>query len=88
MRLSDFLKNNADTLGNDILGKVSEALGGPELPPLKFETPNQNPNNYVQARPAPAQTQPEVTPKKSTNWMLYGGLALGVVLVVGLLVRK
>lgn len=89
MSLSDFLKNNADVLGNDILGRVSEAIGGPELPPLKFETPNQNNNNYVTSRPAPsAPAAAEVTAKKETNWMLYGGLALGVVILVGLMVRK
>jgi len=86
--IDDFLKKNADTIGNTILEKIGGVTGAPALPPLKFSEPYQNQNNYVEARPAPTAFQPETTVANTPNWMLYGGIALGVVLVVGLLVKR
>ncbi|MGE3263591.1 MAG: hypothetical protein AB7K68_17575 [Bacteriovoracia bacterium] len=88
MSLGDFFKNNADVIGNSFLDQLSEKVGLPTLPPLQFSTPNQNPNNYVEARPAPAAIQPETAAPAKTNYMLYGGIAVGVILVVFLLTKK
>lgn len=86
--LSDFFKKNADVLGNDIFGKIGEAVGLPSLPPLQFSEPYTNNNNYVESRPAPTQLQPEVTPPASRDWIMYGAMGLGVIVVIGLLMRK
>lgn len=86
--LSDFFKKNADSLGNDLLGKISEAVGLPSLPPLSFSDPYQNNNAYVDSRPAPAAIQPETAPPASRDWLMYGAIGIGVLAVVGLLMKR
>lgn len=86
--ISDFFKKNADVLGNDVFSKITDAVGLPALPPLKFQEPYQNQNNYVEARPAPAAIQPETAAPVTKNWLLYGAIGLGVIAVVGLMLKK
>lgn len=84
MKIGDLLKNN----GNNLLQFISDQVGGPELPALQLTDPNQNNNNYVTSREAPAAYQAEANAAPSRNWIMYGAIGLGVVVAIGLLMRK
>lgn len=84
MNIGDFLKNNA----NDLLGVISNQVGGPQLPPLQFTDQYQNNNNYVEARPAPAAYQPETTPAPERQWIMYGAAGLAAILVIAYLMKR
>lgn len=86
--LSDFFKQNANVLGNTILGQISDAAGGPSLPPLQFVDPNQNQNNYVEPRVIPNNFQPETTPPPYNDYIKWGILAVGAIFVIGLIAKR
>lgn len=83
--LSQWLGDAGQRVGDDVLGRVTDELGLPTLPPLSIVPPNTNPNNYVTARPDPIQPPAaEVEPVKNffqKYWKVGAGV-LGVVVLV------
>lgn len=78
-------------VGNDVLGRVSEEFGGPQLPPLQFVDQHTNNNAYVQPRPAPdapAESFVDQAINNKKTLILYGSAAVAVFVVLALLLRR
>lgn len=89
--LSQWFGDASQKIGDDVLGRVTDELGLPTLPPLSISPPNTNPNNYVQARPEPIQPPaPEVTKAKSflQKYWKVGLGAIGAFMVIGLVMKR
>lgn len=90
MSLGQWFQDAGENVANDVLDRVSQEFGLPKLPPLVLVDKNQNPNAYVNAAPiavGPAE-QFTASVKANKNWLMYGGIAAGVVALVLLLKRK
>ncbi len=87
MTLDQWFGTASQNVGDDVLGRVTDELGLPSLPPLSIVPPNTNPNNYVKPYSPPAQPQaPETKPAMNQKkYLVYGGIAVGVLLIAYLI---
>lgn len=90
MSLGDWFGQLGQNVGNNAIDKINDSLGGPVLPPIRKVDPYTNPNAYVYPREPQGAPEPLGQPKvvDYKKYALYGGIAVGVVLVIALVMKK
>ncbi len=88
MDLADILKNAGSTVADGLFDTIKGAVGLPTLPPIRNEDQYQNNNAYVDSRAAPVTVQGETAGTPTRDWIMYGGIAIGVIVAVGLILKR